>query len=74
MRVISIDGCYDVPYDEFMIGITKSDSDIEIYARDKNGLMFILASCGTLSAAKEELERIRNSFKANKKIHRIGED
>ena len=74
MRIISQNGCFDIPYERFMIGMIGTDDLIEVYAQDEKGINFILGDYKTTVRAKEEIAKARAAYGRGQKIYYMKED
>lgn len=65
MRVISQDGRSDIPYDNFVFGMTKDNSIVAIrdtIARPSEVVNGIVAKYSTEDKAKKAMEMLRNEY------------
>ena len=69
MRIVSENKSFDIPYERFLIGLIKIDSVVEMYARDEQGVEYILADYKTVAQAQTEMTQIRLAYKRGEKMY-----
>lgn len=72
MRIISQDGRTDIPYENFVFGITKDNSIVAIrdtIARPSEIAHGVVATYSTEETAKKAMEMLREDYKKCVKCH-----
>ena len=72
MRIISQDGRTDIPYENFVFGITKDNSIVAIrdtIARSSEIAHGVVATYSTEEKAKKAMEMLRKDYKKCIKCH-----